>query len=189
MTNKELKDIKVNHIRNLISTIGFVNLPVSIDNNIENSLIDAYNVNLNGLDTLVFDKDVYSVVGFFPDTTDYYAFLFHTVGDMLFPTIMTISKEGDKIDRQIICAGGCAGHASLDIISCYDSVVVYNDLRIASTSRVIGTVEMEDTIPQILDVCNEITVSGHINRNGQIVLKESGILNCDEKQGNYAAKN
>lgn len=181
LTNKESQDIKVIQIRNLISNVGFINLPIEIDANIENSLTGNYNVNFNGLDSLVFDKDIYSVVGFLPDTTDYYAFLFHTVGDMLYPTIMTISKEGNKIDRQIICAGACAGHAALDIVSCYDSVWIYKDLRIASTSRVIGTIETEDTIPQILNVCNKITVTGQINKNGQIKLKESDIINCDEK--------
>ena len=181
LTNKESQNIKVNQIRNLISNIGFVNLPIEIDANIENSLIGIYNVNFNGPDSLVFDKDIYSVIGFLPDTTDYYAFLFHTVGDMLYPTIMTISKEGNKIDRQIICFKGCVGHAALDIISCYDSIWIYKDLRIMSISKVVGTIETDEANPKLLNICNEINKTGQINKNGQIIIKENDIINCDDK--------
>ena len=99
---------------------------------------------------------------------------------MLYPTIMTLSKHGDKIDKQIICAGGCAGHAALDVRSCYDSVWIQKDLKSASTSKVVGTVETDDSIPKILNICNKKLITGHIDKNGKIKLKQSGIIDCKE---------
>ena len=178
-TLKEPQEIKLEQIRKAIQKAGFVTLPLTFDANIDNSLKSNFDVDFKSNDSLIFESDIWSIVGFLPDTTDYFAFIFHTVGDMLYPTIMTIDKKGNKIDRQIICAAGCAGHAAVDVSSCYDSVWIYDDLKLKSISKVIGTVETEDSIPQTLNICNMRILDGLIEENGKIKLKESDLIDCN----------
>jgi hypothetical protein len=174
------KDIKIEHIRKVIQVSGFVKLPLIFDASIDNSLKSNYSVDFESNDTLIFDRDIYDIIGFLPDTSDYYGILFHTIGDMLYPTILTIDKKGNKIDRKIIYVTLCAGQAAMDVASCYDSVWIYSDLKIRSISKVIGTIETEDSIPQTLNICNIRTLKGLIDRNGRISLKSSDIIDCNE---------
>jgi len=178
-TVKEPQEIKLEQIRKVIQKTGFVTLPLIFDANIDNSLKSNYSVDFKSNDSLIFESDIWNIIGFLPDTTDYFAFLFHTVGDMLYPTIMTIDKKGNKIDRQIICATGCAGHAAVDVSSCYDSVWINNDLKMKSISKVIGTVETEDSIPQTLNICNMRILDGMIEKNGTIKVKDSDLIDCN----------
>lgn len=178
-TKKESQARKLEQIRKVIEKTGFVSLPLTFDANIDNSLQTNYEVDFKSDDSLIFESDIYRIVGFLPDTTNYYAFLFHTVGDMLYPTIMTLDKMGNKIDRQIICTAGCAGHAALDVSSCFDSVWIGHDLKIKSISKVIGTVETEDSIPKILHICNMRILNGWIDENGKIKLQNSDLIDCN----------
>lgn len=178
-TVKEPKEIKLEQIRNVIQKTGFVTLPLVFNANIDNSLKSNYDVDLKSNDSLIFESDIWSIVGFLPDTTEYFAFIFHTVGDMLYPTIMTIDKKGNKVDRKIICTAGCAGHAAIDISSCYDSVWIGSDLKIKSVSKVIGTLETEDSIPQTLTICNMRILDGMIEKNGKIKLVTSDLIGCN----------
>lgn len=176
---KQPHEIKLEQIKKVIQRSGFVKLPLAFDANNDESLRSNYVVDINSNDSLIFDSDIFSIVGFLPDTTEYYAILFHTVGDMLYPTIMVMDKKGNKIARQIISASGCAGLAALDILSCYDSVWVYNDLKIKAISKVIGTVEIEDSIPQTIDICNKRILEGLIEKNGKIKIKTSDLIDCN----------
>ena len=99
---------------------------------------------------------------------------------MLYPTILTMDKKGNKIDRQIICATGCAGHAALKVTSCYDSVWIYKGGKIKSISKVIGTVETEDSIPTTLNICNMRIVNGFIDKSGKIKVQKSDLKDCNE---------
>lgn len=181
LKDKTTHDIKIEHFKTVIKSSGFIKLPLIFDANIENSLKTNYKVDLKGKDSLIFDSDIRSIIGFLPDTTEYYAILFYTAGDMLYPTIMTFDKKGNRIDRQIINAAGCAGHAALDVISCYDSVWISSELNIKSVSRVIGTVETEDSIPKTLNICNIRKVEGLIEKSGKIVLKNSDLIDCNDE--------
>ena len=180
LTNKSSQEIKTEQIQKVIKKSGFIKLPLIFDANIDNSLKFNYDVDFKGNDSLIFDEDIYRIVGFLPDTTNYYAFLFHSVGDILYPTIMTIDKKGNKIDRQIICSAGCVGHTVVEVSSCYDSVWISNDLKINSISKVIGTVITEDSIPKTLKICNMRKLDGFIDKNGKIKLKDSDLIDCNE---------
>jgi hypothetical protein len=173
---------KYEQIQFVIEQSGFVKLPLEFDANIEGALKANYSVNQMSNDTLLFKNDgIFEIIGFLPDTVNYYTFLYFSVGDMLYPTIRTMDKNWQKIDEKIISTGGCAGHAQLEVTSCYDSVWVYKDLKIKSISKVIGTVEIdEDSTSQILDICNMRILDGFIDKNGKINIKESGLINCSE---------
>jgi hypothetical protein len=172
---------KYEQIQHLINTSGFIKLPLIFDANNENALNINYSVNPATDDSLLFEYEKFDIVGFLPDTTNYYAFLYLSVGDMLYPTIVTMDKNWQKIDEKVICTTGCAGHAQLDVTSCYDSVWIYKDLKIKSISKVIGTVEMEDdSTSQVLNICNMRILEGFIDKNGKINTKESNLINCNE---------
>jgi len=171
---------KYEQIQYIIQKSGFIELPLEFDANID-VLESNYSVNRTSNDTLLFGKDrVYSIIGFLPDTTNYYAFLHLTVGDMLYPTVVTMDKNWQKIDEKIICATGCAGLVQVDVISCYDSVWIYKDLKIKSISKVVGTVEIEDSTSQVLNICNMRTLDGLIDKNGKINITESGVIDCSQ---------
>lgn len=180
LTYKSPQELKIEQIQKVIKKSGFIKLPLIFDANIDNSLKFNYDVDFKGNDSLIFDEDIYRIVGFLPDTTNYYAFLFHSVGDMLYPTIMTLDKKGNKIDRQIICAGGCAGQTVVEVSDCYDSVWISNDLKLNSISKVIGNVITDDSIPKNLKICNMIKVQGYIDKNGKIKLKQSDLIDCND---------
>jgi hypothetical protein len=173
------QNAKIEHIRDVIKKSGFIELPLIFDANIDNSLKTKYDVDFKRDDSLIFESDIWRIVGFLPDTTDYFAFLFHTVGDMLYPTIMTIDKKGNKIDRQIICAAGCVGHTEVEVSSCYDSVWISSDLKLKSISKVTGTVETEDSIPKTINICNIRKVNGFVDKSGKIMLTESDLIDCN----------
>jgi len=170
---------KYEQIQFVIEKSGFIRLPLSFDPNLEYALPSKYYVNLESNDTLLFDR-VYDIVGFLPDTTNFYAFLYLSVGDMLYPTIKTMDKNWKEIDDKIICVGGCVGHAQLDIISCSEIVEIYKDLKIKSISKVVGEVEIEDSIPRVLEICNKRILEGGIDKYGKINIKESGLIDCNE---------
>jgi hypothetical protein len=178
-TLTDQQQVKSEQIHKVIQKTGFVELPLIIDANISSSLKSVYEVDFKSNDSLIFDSDMWSIVGFLPDTTDYFAVLFQTVGDMLYPTIMTMDKKGNKIDKQIICVAGCAGLAAVDITSCYDSVWISRDFKIKSISKVLGTVETEDSTKKIIKICNMRILDGLIEKNGKIRLKESDLIDCN----------
>ena len=169
-------------IQYVISKSGFIKLPLEFDASIETALKSNYSIDRTTNDTLLFDEGIYDIVGFLPDTTDYYAFLHLTVGDMLYPTITTMDKNWQKIDEKIICTGGCAGHLQLLVTSCYDSVWIYPDLKIKSVSRVTGTVEIDDTASQVLKICNMSILDGFIDKDGKIEIDRSDLIDCNEQE-------
>ena len=177
---KQLSEIKKEHLKNLIKKSGFIKLPLSFD-----AISNGYSgcsceINHKGSDSLIFDKDIFEICGFLPDTSNYYSFLFNGACDMACPTIITLDKNGNKIDRKIIVVGtGCYG-SPIDAKSCYDSVWIYNDLTIKSESRVVGTIINPSTNKEE-DICNMEKLEGYIDRTGKIYIKKSGIILCDDK--------
>jgi hypothetical protein len=169
---------KYEQIQYAIKESGFIKLPLKFDASNDNSLKNNYSVNHKSNDTLLFESGISGIIGFLPDTTNYYAFLYLQVGDMMYPTIRTMDKNWQKIDEKNICTAGCAGHFQVDITSCYDSVWIYKDLKIKSVSKVVGTVEMEDSVSQVLNICNTRILDGFIDKNGKIDIKESDLINC-----------
>jgi hypothetical protein len=168
-------------IQYVIEKSGFIKLPLEFDANIETDLKSTYSVNRNSNDTLLFENGIFDIIGFLPDTMNYYAFLYFSIGDMLTPTIRTMDKNWRKIDEKFISIGACAGYVELDVTSCYDSVCIYKDLKIKSVSKVVGTVEIdEDSTSQILDICNMRVLEGFIDKYGKINHKKSGIIDCNK---------
>jgi len=161
---------KQEQIQHVINKSGFIPLPLVFDASDENALKIRYSVNLTTDDTLLFEYQPCDIVGFFPDTTNYYAFLYLFVGDMLYPTIVTMDKNWQKIDEKIICTTGCLTSPLEDVTSCYDSVWIYEDLKIKSISKLIGT--MEDKDDSVITICNTKILEGFIDKNGKINIKE-----------------
>jgi len=157
----------------VINKIGFIELPLIFDASNDYEFKNYYSVNHNSSDTLLFRYGIFDIVGFLPDTTYFYAFLYLEVRDMLYPTIVSMDKSWRKIDEKIICTMGCLISPLVDVTSCYDSVWVYEDLKIKSISKIVGTIELEDSISQVLNICNLRILDGYIDKNGKIIISES----------------
>jgi hypothetical protein len=168
---------KYEQIQFVIEKSGFIELPLEFDASIEYSLKTNYLVNRESNDTLLFERGIYEIVGFLPDTTNYYAFLHYTVADRLFPTIVTMDKSWQKIDEKIISTQGCLTNPLVDVESCYDSVWIYKDLKIKSISKLVGTIEIEtDTTSEVSNILNTKFLEGFIDKYGKISIKESGLI-------------
>ena len=169
-------------IQFVIEKSGFIKLPLVFDASNEEVLtFDYFLTDFKTEDTLLFGRTRLHILGFLPDTTNYYAFLYLSVGDMLYPTIRTMDKNWQKIDEKVICTWGCLTSPLVDVTSCYDSVWIYEDLKIKSISRVVGTIETEEnSTSEVLDICNTKILNGFIDKNGKINIKESGLRNCNE---------
>ena len=167
-------------IQYVITKSGFIELPLVFDASIESALKSNYKINRTSNDSLLFEQEIYDIIGFLPDTTNYYAFLHLAVGDMLYPTIITMDKKWQKIDEKVICTTGCLVHPFMNVTSCYDSVWVYQDLKFKSISRLIGTFEIdEDSTSQVWNICNIRILDGFIAKNGKIEIKESDLTDCN----------
>jgi len=175
--NKQIT--KHEQIQYVIAKSGFIKLPLVFDASDDDALDVNYLVDFSSNDTLLFESGRFDIVGFFPDTTNYYAFLYLAIGDMLYPTIVTMDKNWQKIDEKIICTSGCLSSPLVEVTSCYNSVWIYKDLKIKSISKVIGTIEIDDdSTSQILNICNMQTLDGFIDKHGKIHIKESGLIDC-----------
>jgi len=162
------QNIKYEQIKYLINKSEFIKLPLIFDAKNENALKVNYLTDLTSNDTLLF-KSRYDIVGFLPDTSNYYSFLYLRIGDMLYPTIVTMDKSWKKIDEKIICTMGCLISPLVDLISCYDSVWIYENFKIKSISEIVGTIEIEeDSISQISNIYDKRILNGHIDINGNI---------------------
>jgi hypothetical protein len=127
-------------IPNIIKESGFIKLPLVFNADIDNLKLN-YRVNHKSNDTLLLEGIISGIIGFLPDTTNYYAFLYYTIGDMLYPTIRTMDKNWQKIDDKKICTYGCAGHLALNVRSCYDTSKGKRMRRLhsATVEPVLGT--------------------------------------------------
>jgi len=174
-----MEELKKEHLENVIKKAGFIKLPLSFDAIANNYAKYSYEINDKNCDTMLFDDDIYYICGFFSDTSNFYAFYFNTVCDaMQCPTIMTLDKNGNKIDRKIIVAEtGCYG-TPIDATSCYDSVWIHSDLTFESESMVIGKL-FNDSTNLDEDICNTEKLEGFIDKKGKIHIKESGVKLCN----------
>ena len=175
---------KREQIQHVIKTCGFIKLPLSFCPDLDYVLQSKYHVNLASDDTLLFDN-VYNIVGFFPDTTNYYAFLHRPIENWSHPAIVTMDKNGQKIDEKIIrTTKSCEEHIQFSTTSISDIILIYKDLTFESISKAKGVVGIDDIndypFSQMLDTCSMIILEGFIDKNGKINSKERNIINCNE---------
>jgi hypothetical protein len=166
-------NIRVKYIRSLIKKVGIQELPYSFDLT-KDQIQSKHDVDRNSIDTLFFDDWNGHVAGLLPDTLNFYCFLYYSVGDALYPNLVTINKKGEVIDKANICIGNCAG-LMIDIDSCMDKVTINKDLSINLLYRVRGSAETHDSIPKTVKVNNQIKGKGKILKNGKIEISKGKI--------------
>jgi hypothetical protein len=163
-------NIRAKYISTLIKKVGIQELPYSFDLT-KDQIISKHDINRNSIDTLFFDDWNGLVAGVLPDTSGYYCFLYYSVGDALYPNLVTIDKKGNIIDKANICIGNCAG-LMIDIDSCIDKVTINKDLSIDLLYRVRGSVETQDSLHKTVKVNNQIKGKGKILEDGKIEISK-----------------
>jgi len=170
---------KATYIKNLIDSIGFVQLPFKYD--VYKSIAEtSFSADQRTVDLLDFEYG--PIQGVLPDTSRQYVFLHYIIGDSLYPVLTTFDKHGNKIDRQGIGVGNCNGGGPIARQDeCTDVVTIHRDLTIEALYRFKGLVQPVDSLPAIY-VCQQMVITGRITDNGRIELKEGEMENCLKKK-------
>lgn len=141
--------------------------------------LDAMTEEQSEIDSLISNNPI---IGCFPDTSKYYGVLTVIIGDILYPTIETYDKRGRLLQKEIIATANCINPVA-DIESCFDSIIIMQDLTFNSYSRLEGTMEdLSDTTdnPPIYDICQKQSISGKILSDGQIEVHKSEKVRCED---------
>jgi hypothetical protein len=91
----------------------------------------------NKTDTLFFPEYM-SVMGYLPDTSKYYEFLYLEPGDDFYPAIKVFSKSGSLIDAKTIAYGDCAA-GGCEIDSCASVIKIIDKSSIEGSILLKGT--------------------------------------------------
>jgi hypothetical protein len=171
---KRQKFEKTTHLKNLISKIGFIKLPLTYD--IAGSKIGStYSINGNSMDTLFFRSG--QLGGVLPDTANFYCILHYQVGDSIYPFLTTIDKSANVIDKQNIGIGYCGG-LMIDVDECTDQVTIHEDMSLDLLYKATGTVD-DDSTQQTVRICNEIVGKGKISELGKIEITKTDLMDCN----------
>ncbi len=175
---KERVITKADFIRILAKKIGFINLPYSHNLNLDKEDY-KYLIDSKSIDTLFFDNYDNQIIGVIPDTSKFFAILYYGIGDDLYPSIRTFSKNGDKIDSKMICYGFCGG-CGCECDSCSDVTTIGNDLKIKLTHYIKATEcdSVGEKIPETT-TCKIFTIDGYVQSNGMIILNKQKEEDCD----------
>ncbi len=174
--NKELS--KADLMKAFVEKVGYVELPYTHDLNLDEENYQ-YLIDSKSTDTLFFNSYDKQIIGVLPNTSGFYAILYYSVGDDLYPSLKTFSKNGELIDSKEICYGLCAG-CICECDSCSDITSISRDLRIAMSFYVKAT-ECDSTGEQIsgTTICKAYSTDGYIKPDGMIVLNERKEIDCE----------
>ena len=171
-TPKGNRDLtKADCIRNFVRKVGFVKLPYSHNLNLDKEEY-KYLIDYKSNDTLFFKSPNNQIIGVLPDTLNYFGILYYSVGDDLYPCLVTFNKNGEKIDDQKISNGLCAG-CGCECDSCSDITTITKDLKINSHFFLKST-DCDSIGNKILGTTKYYlsTVDGFIKTSGRIKLNE-----------------
>lgn len=164
--NRDLS--KIDRIDSILDSIGFISLPFVA--NFDTTIKNTYRLNAsNDLDTILIKDfsrlgDVY-LIGFLPDTTDFYAILFLGIAAVSNPGLITFDKTGTKISSEFITEENCLIYVG-DILYCCEYTQINSDLTLKYVYKSIVIQEKADMTSD--------TIFTHIIRNGKI--RNNGIL-------------
>jgi hypothetical protein len=129
----------------------------------------------SGLDSMFMSNVGHQVIFHFRDTSKFFVLLSGVAGDMLYPCITTYNKEGLLISREIIGTCNCLTNTIIDVINCFDSVLINPDLTFNSFSELKATVQPYDSINTVFDSSSSEKLSGSIQQNGLITVNKEAI--------------
>ncbi|MBS1553899.1 MAG: hypothetical protein JSU09_03150 [Bacteroidetes bacterium] len=170
-------DNRSSYIRELAKIVGIQQVPFKYDLAKHNPDIRR-SINKHSPDTLFFDDFNGSIGGLLPDTSNFFGFIYYKVGDSHYPFLLTVDKKGKIIDRQSIGLGHCGGQV-VDIESCTDSVSINEKLEIEMLYEMRGKVEINDSIPKEIKICNWISGKGKVTKEGRIEVTKGKLEVCD----------
>ena len=165
---------QLSHLRHIISNTKSLDLPYKFDA-INWDFSNSYVMDPSGLDSMFMSNVGHQVIFHFRDTSKFFVLLSGVAGDMLYPCITTYNKEGLLISREIIGTCNCLTNPIVDVISCFDSVLINPDLTFNSFSELKATVQPYDSINTVFDSSSSEKLSGSIQQNGLITVNKEAI--------------
>jgi hypothetical protein len=119
---------------------------------------------ISGTDTLVF-PDGTDIVGALKDTTNFFTFIRIEAGDVIYPVIITVNKNGNIIDEKVFSFEG-APDCGFD----YEEKNVLNTDLSMQLYRKDRIQECDDEGPLGPTTVRETTETGQINKSGKIIM-------------------
>jgi len=168
---------RVEYIRNLSDSLGFIELPFSYDI-MKDYDKEYFKILKNSNDTLIFPWGYGRMIGILPDTSDYYGFLYLDMGEYQYPSLRIFNKTGTLIEEKNICIGygnGSEAGGKMEYDTCYDRVTINKDLSLLMEYKLYGYIESQgrNPIPRSDTIYQEMTWNGQINEDGKIIINES----------------
>lgn len=167
-TASDFKQDAVNEldvVKSMIGRVGFLELPYS-QNILSENIDSKWEIYPESMDTLVFGKGTIIVAGALPDTSTYYCFLYYLIGDLQYPHLITLDKQGNLIDDLNISLGICGLPVVAD--TSINEFTISKELQITSNFRCKGKVYTEDSMERTEDVDMQKEAIGQISKRGKI---------------------
>lgn len=158
---------RISYLADLMKKTGFLKLPISC-NILKADFKANYTTEGNSIDSLFFESGNIEVCGFLPDTSNYYGILYYQIGDLSYPKLMTIDKQGFVIDKKELCLDVCG--PPVDVDSSINRFEIDKDLTIKLFYYCHGKVQTEDEKQLMVKVQEQKKGIGNITKKGKIKL-------------------
>lgn len=176
LENDVRKD-KLNKINELINKVGFVKLPYSIDlNSIQETYPVNYKLNIESSDSILIKDGLQpDIIGFLPDTSNYFGILYYVHADMTLIQLMTYSKKGVIITNKLVTECNCAIFGG-EVIYCKDTTTIEENLSVKYFHESKVVVESKTRKNSYDTIYKSIERIENINKLGEITLTKSDTL-------------
>ncbi len=164
-------------IHGLIRKVGFIKLPYSINlESLQDNYKVTYKLDYNSSDKILLEEGLHSdIIGFLPDTSNYYGILYYVHADMTLIQLMVYSKKGEIVTNRLVTDCNCSTFGG-EIINCKDTTTIENNLSIKYFHESTIIVESKTKANSYDTIYKSIEKEESINKIGEIILTKSDTL-------------
>jgi hypothetical protein len=132
VNNRSIETERKNYLQSFVRSSKLIELPFNY--NINEYVVDSdLLIDRRSSDSLIFGLNHYSIIGLIADSSYFYGILYNApnIDNLRNLGLLTLNKDGIKIDDKIICIGACT---ECDCDSFYQYTEIEKDLRITMYS-------------------------------------------------------
>jgi hypothetical protein len=175
----KIKPSKLQRLEYIRDSIGFISLPFIA--NFDSTIKNTYRIFMSEDDSIFRQEfqrlgDLY-LIGFLPDTTNFYCILFNSVAAVVQPGLITLDKRGNKVSSAYLTKENCLIYVG-DILLCKEYTIINKDLTLDYYYKSIVIQEKSDF--SLDTVCTNLERKGKINNKGEITIGQMNVINCQD---------
>ena len=131
-----------------------------------------YYIDKKSPDKLFFDAAHEQIIGVLPDTSNFFGVLYFEPGDDLYPSLITLDKNGFKIDDKRLCYFDCPD-VDCSVDSCFSFLDFQQGMTFLFRLR-MKTCDCDNKGKKIAGtaICIVKESKGHVSKTGKIILSE-----------------